>query len=37
MPQILADLVRNTTTTTGTGAKTLAGVAPLHHRTGFSP
>ena len=33
MAQVLANLVRDTTTTTGTGAKTLAGVAPLHHRT----
>jgi hypothetical protein len=33
MAQIIADVVRDTTTTTGTGAKTLANVAPLHHQT----
>jgi hypothetical protein len=33
MAQLLADVAGDTTTTTGTGAKTLAGVAPLHHRT----
>jgi hypothetical protein len=33
MAQIIADVVRDTTTTTGTGTKTLANVAPLHHQT----